>query len=60
MVIMEGSNSRYRLDLYASVQNLFNRTNYNTFIGNQLSPFFGAATSAAPARRLEVGATISF
>lgn len=60
MVVMEGSNSRYRLDLYASFQNLFNRTNYNAFIGNQLSPFFGAATSAGPARRVELGATVSF
>jgi hypothetical protein len=60
MFIMEGSNSRYRLDFYVSAQNLFNRTNFNTFVGNQLSPFFGTATSAAPARRLEVGATISF
>ncbi|MGD9904612.1 MAG: carboxypeptidase regulatory-like domain-containing protein [Vicinamibacterales bacterium] len=60
MFIMEGSNSRYRLDLYVSAQNLFNRTNYNTFVGNRLSPFFGTATSAAPARRVEVGATISF
>jgi hypothetical protein len=60
MFIMEGSNSRYRLDVYVSAQNLFNRTNFNTFVGNQLSPFFGIATSAAPARRLEFGATISF
>ena len=60
MFIMEGSNSRYRLDVYVSVQNLFNRTNFNTFVGNQLSPYFGAATSAAPARRMEVGATVSF
>jgi hypothetical protein len=60
MVIMEGSNSRYRADLYVNVQNLFNRTNLNAFTGNQLSPFFGRATSAAAARRIEVGATISF
>jgi hypothetical protein len=60
MVVMEGSNSRYRLDLYANFQNLFNRTNLNSFIGNQLSPFFGTATSAGPARRMELGATISF
>ena len=60
MFIMDGSNSRYRLDVYANFQNLFNHTNLNTFIGNQLSPFFGAATSAGPARRVEVGATISF
>ena len=60
MVVMEGTNSRYRLDLYMNVQNLFNRTNYNAFIGNQLSPFFGTATSAGAARRVEIGASISF
>ena len=60
MVIMEGSNSRYRADLYVNFQNLFNQTNLNSFSGNQLSPFFGTATSAGPARRVEVGATISF
>lgn len=60
MVVMEGTNARYRLDLYMNVQNLFNRTNYNAFIGNQLSPFFGTATSAGPARRVEIGASINF
>jgi hypothetical protein len=60
MVVMEGTNSRYRLDLYMNVQNLFNRTNYNAFIGNQLSPYFGTATSAGPARRVEIGASVSF
>jgi hypothetical protein len=60
MVVMEGANTKYRLDLYVNVQNLLNRTNYNAFVGNQLSPFFGQATSAAPARRIEVGASISF
>jgi hypothetical protein len=60
MVIMEGSNSRYRADFYVSVQNLFNQTNLNAFTGNQLSRLFGQATSAGAARRIEVGATISF
>ncbi len=60
MVVMDGSNSRYRLDLYANFQNLFNRTNLNAFTGNQLSPYFGVATSAGPARRIELGATVSF
>jgi hypothetical protein len=60
MVVMEGTNSRYRLDLYMNVQNLFNRTNYNAFIGNQLSPYFGTATSAGPARRVEIGASVGF
>ncbi len=60
MVVMEGSNSRYRLDLYANFQNVFNRTNLNAFSGNLLSPYFGVATSAGPARRIELGATVSF
>lgn len=60
MVVMEGGNARYRLDLFVNVQNAFNRTNYNAFIGNQLSPFFGTATSAGPARRVEIGASVSF
>jgi hypothetical protein len=60
MVVMEGTNQRYRLDLYVNVQNVFNRTNYNAFVGNMLSPFFGQATSAGPARKIEVGASISF
>jgi hypothetical protein len=60
MMVMEGGNARYRLDLYLNVQNVFNRTNYNAFVGNQLSPFFGTATSAGPARRVEIGASVSF
>ena len=60
MVVMEGGNTRYRLDLYMNVQNVFNRTNYNAFVGNQLSPFFGTATSAGAARRVEIGASVSF
>ena len=60
MMVMEGANTRYRLDLYVNVQNAFNHTNYNAFIGNQLSPFFGTPTSAGPARRVEIGASVSF
>jgi hypothetical protein len=57
---MDGSASRYRLDLYVQVFNLFNSVNLNAFVGNQLSPYFGTATSAAPARRIELGASLSF
>ena len=60
MVVMEGGNPGYRLDLYLNVQNLFNKTNYNAFVGNQQSTFFGTATSAGPARRIEIGASVSF
>jgi hypothetical protein len=61
IMIMDGAMaSRYRLDLYVQVFNLFNTTNLNQFIGNQLSPYFGQATSAAAPRRIELGASISF
>ncbi|HUQ86746.1 MAG TPA: TonB-dependent receptor [Vicinamibacterales bacterium] len=60
MVVMEGTNSRYRLDLFLNVQNAFNNVNFNTFVGNQLSDFFGRATSAGAPRRVEVGFSLGF
>jgi hypothetical protein len=60
MIVMEGGNQKYRLDLYANIQNAFNHVNYNAFVGNQLSSFFGQATSAGPARRIEIGASFGF
>ena len=60
MVTMDGNASRYRLDLYIQAFNLFNRTNLNQFVGNLQSPYFGSATSAAPPRRIEIGANLSF
>ena len=58
IMIMEGGNQRYRLDIYAQISNVFNYVNYNTFVGNQLSPFFGQATSAGAPRRIEVGLSL--
>ena len=55
-----GRSPRYRTDLYAQVSNPFNHVNDNTFVGNQLSPFFGQPTSAGPARRVELGLSLSF
>lgn len=60
IMVMEGGNARYRLDFYAQISNLFNNVNYGTFVGNVLSPFYGRATSAAPARRTEVGFSLGF
>ena len=57
MVIMEGGAARYRLDFYVQISNLFNYVNYNTFVGNQLSPFFGDADvrrAGAPHRARDV------
>lgn len=60
MVVMEMTNARYRLDVFLNIQNAFNNVNYNAFIGNQLSQFFGQATSAAAPRRVEVGFSLGF
>lgn len=60
IIVAEGGGSRYRLDFYVQAFNVFNHTNLSRFVGNILSPFFGSATSAGPARRLEVGVTLAF
>ncbi len=60
IMVMEGGNQKYRLDLYLNLQNAFNNVNYNAFVGNQLSSFFGQATSAAAPRRVEIGASFGF
>ena len=60
IMVMEGGNQKYRLDLYLNIQNAFNHVNYNAFIGNQQSSFFGTPTSAGPARRIEIGASFGF
>jgi hypothetical protein len=60
MVVMEGGNARYRLDIFMNVQNAFNNVNYNAFVGNQLSPFFGTPTSAGAPRRVELGFSLGF
>ena len=60
MVMEGGANQRYRIDFYAQISNLFNNVNYNTYIGNIQSPYFGTATSAGMARRIEIGASFGF
>jgi hypothetical protein len=60
MVVMEANNQKYQLNLFLNIQNAFNNVNYNAFIGNQLSPFFGTATSAGAPRRVEVGFSLGF
>jgi hypothetical protein len=60
MMMIDGNASRYRLDLYLQAFNLLNTANFNAFVGNQLSPYFRQPTSAAPPRRIEIGASLSF
>lgn len=54
------ANKRYAIELYAQAFNLLNHTNAINFSGVMTSPFFGQATSAAPPRRVEIGARLSF
>jgi len=60
MITMDGAASKYRLDLYVQVFNLFNTVNFNQFVGNQMSPYYGTPTSAAAARRIELGLSLTF
>ena len=60
MMMMEGSNSRYRLEFYVQAFNILNRTNLVGYSGNMRSDYFGQATSAGPARRIELGMNFGF
>ena len=55
-----GANQRYSVEFYAQGFNLLNRTNFGTYSGNLLSPFFGRPTSSSQARRLELGLQFRF
>ena len=55
-----GDGARHRIDVYVQLANPFNYVNYNRFVGNQLSPYFGRPTSAGPARRVELGMSLAF
>ena len=59
--MMTGDNAqRYAIELYIQAFNVLNRTNALNFSGVITSPFFGHATSASPARRIEIGARVTF
>ncbi|MBI4262813.1 MAG: hypothetical protein HY657_00410 [Acidobacteria bacterium] len=60
MTLVQRSNERFGLVLYAHGYDILNRVSYLNFSGNVQSPFFGQPTSAAPARRLEVGVQFAF
>ncbi|MDE3155764.1 MAG: TonB-dependent receptor, partial [Acidobacteriota bacterium] len=51
---------RYSVTLYVQAYNLFNRFNPTAYSGVLTSPFFGEATSASPARRIEIGVRVGF
>jgi hypothetical protein len=51
---------RFKLAANVRASNLLNRTNLLGFNGVLVSPFFGRANAAGPARRIEVGLRFSF
>ncbi len=54
------ANKRYRVDLYASAQNLLNRYNYVGYSGVMTSPFFGQPTNVTELRKVELGIRLGF
>ena len=40
--------------------NIFNRVNYQNYVGSLSSPFFGRAVASQPPRRLQLGARFQF
>ncbi|MGI8469687.1 MAG: hypothetical protein ACR2N3_14680 [Pyrinomonadaceae bacterium] len=50
----------YSIGMDVTIQNIFNWTNLQNFVGNQLSPFYRRATSAASTRQIQVGLNFFF
>jgi hypothetical protein len=51
---------RWKFELFIAATNIFNNVNLLSYSGVMTSPFFLQATSAAPARRIELGARFGF
>jgi len=53
-------NKRYRIEVYAAVQNVTNRNNLVGYSGVLTSPFFGQPTNVLNPRKVEVGTRFVF
>jgi hypothetical protein len=51
---------RFRIEFYASAQNVTNHSNYVGFSGVMTSPFFGRPTTVLNPRKIEVGTRFGF
>jgi hypothetical protein len=51
---------RYKLSLYASINNLTNHANLSGFSGIETSPFFRVATGVQNPRKVDIGMNVSF
>jgi hypothetical protein len=56
----DGGRNKYNLTLSVNVNNLLNHTNFQGFIGNLSSPFFGLANRTSEARRITASMRFSF
>jgi hypothetical protein len=54
------ADKRFRVELYASVQNLTNHHNYIGYSGVQTSPFFARPTNVLNPRKIEIGTRFQF
>ena len=52
--------ARYRVEFYASAQNLTNRSNYSGFSGVRTSPYFLQATSVSNPRQVDISVRFNF
>jgi hypothetical protein len=60
-ISVSGANDkRFRLEFYATAQNVTNHDNYTGFSGVMTSPFFGQPTTVLNPRKLELGARFGF
>ncbi len=51
---------KVKIELDLDAFNALNRVNYEGYVGNMSSPFFGRAVAAHPARRLQLGLRLQF
>jgi hypothetical protein len=56
----DGQTRRFGIELYVQAYNALNHVNALNYSGVLTSPFFGQATSAGPARRVEIGTRFTF
>jgi hypothetical protein len=54
------SDRRFRLEIYASTQNVTNHDNYIGYSGVITSPFYGLPTNVMNPRKVEIGMRVSF
>jgi hypothetical protein len=60
-ISVSGADSRrFRLEFYASAQNVTNHSNYTGYSGVMTSPFFGQPTTVLNPRKIELGARFGF